>query len=300
VGGGPAGLTAAIYLARARYRVVVLEKDQFGGNLKNVERIENYPGFPAGIGGPQLATAMTEQAAGCGAELERAEIISVESFSSCLTVVSAEGKTYTSQVVILAGGSRPKKLPISNAATFYNKGLIHCALCEGGQFADRVVAVCGGGDAGVTEALYLTKMASKVILIEALPTLTATAILQDRLWANPKAEVRCGERVVAIRGEGRINEIDVANSARRETLKVDGLLVHVGIEPNTGYLEGVVPLSEDGEVLVSAQLATETPFIFAAGDIRAGSPRQLSTAVGDGAMAAIAAQRALQTLTAAG
>jgi thioredoxin reductase (NADPH) len=302
IGGGPAGLTAGIYLARARYRVIVLEKEQFGGNLKNIEYIENYPGFTPGVGGPQLATAMVNQALACGVELEKAEVVGVESFSSCRSVVSSDGKTYTAQVVIIAGGARSKKLPLQEADKFHNKGIIHCALCEGGQFADRVVAVCGGGDAGVTEALYLANLAAKVIVIEALPALTATAILQDRLRSNPKVEVRTGHRVVAIRGDQRVREIDISDPAagKTETVRVDGLLVHIGIEPNTEYLEGVVELSDHGEVLVSDRLQTDVPFIFAAGDIRAGSARQLSTAVGDGATAAIAAQRLLQTLVSSG
>jgi len=300
VGGGPAGLTAGIYLARARYRVLVLEKEQFGGQLKNTEWIENYPGFQAGVGGPQLASAMIEQARQCGVELEQGEVTGIESFSSCRSVLCAQGKRYTSAVIIVAAGCRPKELPVASAKRFQNKGIIHCALCEGGQFTDRVVAVCGGGDTGITEALYLSKLASKVIVIEALPELQAEAVLQERLRANPKAEIRCGAMVTAIRGDHRVEEIDLVhtNSQRVETLKVDGILIAVGIEPNTQCVQDVVPLDEYGQILVGHQLESETPCIFAAGDIRAGSPRQVATAVGDGAAAAIAAQRVLQAIAA--
>jgi thioredoxin reductase (NADPH) len=298
VGGGPAGLTAGIYLTRARYRVLLVEKEQFGGQLKNVERIENYPGFAEGIGGPELASAMLEQALQCELELEQAEVTGIESFSSCRSVFCADGRSFTCLAVILAGGSRSKKLAVPGEETFQAKGIIHCALCDGGQFADRVVAVCGGGDAGVTEALYLTNLASKVIIIEAMPLLTATAVLRERAMANPKIEIRCGERVCEIKGDQRVREIVVVHgeTGREQILAVDGILVHVGIEPNTEYLDGAVSLDDRGQVLVDSQMDTGLPGIYAAGDIRSGSPWQVATAVGDGATAAIAAQRMLQTM----
>jgi thioredoxin reductase (NADPH) len=297
VGAGPAGLTAGIYLARGRHRVLVIEKDQFGGQLKNVEWIENYPGFADGVGGPQLASAMVEQAIKCGVELEQGEVTGIESFSSCRSVFCADGKSYTSLAVIAAGGSRPRRLGVPGEDDFQAKGIIHCALCDGGQFIDRVVAVCGGGDAGVTEALYLAKLASRVIVIEALPCLTAAAVLQERVMANPKIEVRCGQRVAAITGDQRVKSIELAQGAtsRKEMLSVDGVLVHVGIEPNTEYLADVLPLDNQRQIVVSSFLETRSPYIFAAGDIRAGSPRQIAAAVGDGATAAVAVQRMLQT-----
>ncbi|HVN97354.1 MAG TPA: FAD-dependent oxidoreductase [Syntrophorhabdaceae bacterium] len=296
VGGGPAGLTAGIYLGRAKYRVLLLEKEQFGGQLKNVERIENYPGFAEGIGGPQLAAAMVDQAIRCGVELEQGEVTGIESFTSCRSVFCANGKSFTSLAIILAGGSHSKPLAVPGEQAFQRKGIIHCALCDGGQFADGVVAVCGGGDAGVTEALYLTKLASRVIIIEALPGLTATAVLQKRARANPKIEIRCGERVREIKGGQSVGEIVVTHheTGKEQSLAVDGVLVHVGIEPNTEYLDGTVPLDERGQILVGSQLETELSYVYAAGDIRAGSPWQVASAVGDGATAAIALQRMLQ------
>jgi thioredoxin reductase (NADPH) len=298
IGAGPAGLTAGIYLTRARYRVLMLEKGQFGGQLKNVEWIDNYPGFAEGVSGPQLASEMINQALRFGVELEPGEVAGVESYSSCQSVNCTDGKGYTSAVVIIAGGSRPKSLGVPGEDLFQGKGLIHCALCDGGQFADRVVAVCGGGDAGISEAVYLTKLASKVILIEALPTLTATAILQERARENPKLEIRCGTKVVQIIGDTAVRAIEVKDGTTRKkaTLKVDGVLVHVGIEPNTIYLDGILPLDDYGQILVDHKLETEVPCIIAAGDIRTGSPRQVAAAVGDGVTAALTAQRILQGL----
>ena len=299
IGGGPAGLTAGIYLTRGGYRVLLLEKDAFGGQLKNIEWIENYPGFAEGIAGPQLASQMVNQAIRFGVQLEQAEIVGIESFSSTRLVNCAEGKGYTCAAVVVAGGARPKKLGVPGEDMFQNKGVIHCALCDGGQFVDRVVAVCGGGDTGVTEALYLSKLASKVVLFEAMPELTASAILKGRVLKEPKLEVRCNERVLQIIGDEKVKAVEVAQSVtdKKETLRVDGVLVHVGIVPNTKYLDGTLPLDEAGEIMVNNKLETEIPSIVAAGDIRSGSPWQVAAAVGDGTIAAITIQRFLQTHT---
>jgi thioredoxin reductase (NADPH) len=297
VGGGPAGLTAGMYLARARYRVLLLEKEAFGGQLKNVHWIENYPGFAEGVSGPQLGSEMVNQAVKYGLELEQREVVGIEPFSSCTLVNCVDGRGYTCATVVIAGGARSKRLGVPGEDKLQGKGVIHCALCDGGQFADRVVAVCGGGDSGITEALYMTNLASKVILIEALPALTATAILQERARNHPKLEIHCGKKVVEVIGDERVHTIEVVQVAtgRKETMNVDGVIVHVGIEPNTDYLEGIISLDNQRQIVVNDQLVTDIPYIMAAGDIRRGSPWQVAAAVGDGVVAAIAAQRFLQT-----
>jgi thioredoxin reductase (NADPH) len=296
IGGGPAGLTAGLYLGRANLRAILLEKENFGGPVKNVEWIENYPGFIKGVSGAQLASQMVDQASQYGLELERGEAVGIELFSSCRVVACADGKSYTTMVVIITGGSRPKKLGVPGEDKLQGKGIFHCALCDGGEFTDRVVAVCGGGDSGLTEALYMTKLASKVILVEAMPALTACAVLQERAGANPKLEIRCGRKVETIVGENKVEALVLveAGNNKRETLKVDGVLVHIGIDPNTAYLRGIVPLDNQGQIIVNHKMETEVPYIFAAGDIRSNSPRQVVTAVGDGATAAIWAQRLIQ------
>ena len=298
IGGGPAGLTAGLYLSRANWRTVLLEKESYGGYIMNVEWIENYPGFAAGIAGAQLGMEMTNQAIKYGLQLKRGEVTAIERYASSKVVTCIDGKSYTTGAVIIAGGSVPKKLGVPGEEKFRGSGVINCAFCDGGQFTDRVVAVCGGGDAGVTEALYLAKLAARVILLEALPGLTATAILQDRARANPKLEIRCGIRVEAIVGNDRVEAIEFVEegNGRKGTLKVDGVLVHIGQDPATGYLEGVIPLDSQKQITVNEWLETEMPGILAAGDIRSNSPRQITAAVGDGAAAAIAAQRFLQKL----
>jgi len=298
IGGGPAGLTAGLYLSRANRRTILLEKEIFGGYVKNVGWVENYPGFADGISGPQLASEMVTQGSKYGLQFKQAEVTEIELFSSSRWVQCADGNGYTTSVVIIAGGSRPKKLGVPGEEMLQGKGVFHCALCDGGQFVNRVVAVCGGGDSGVTEALYLTKLVSKIILIEAESKLTATSILQNRALDNPKIEIHCGMKVEAIVGNDRVKAIEFTETrnGQRGTLMVDGVLVHIGLDPNTNYLQGIVPLDSQGQIIVNNQMETKIPYIFAAGDIRSGSPRQISTAVGDGAIAGVSAQKLLQEL----
>jgi len=296
IGGGPAGLTAGLYLARASRRVMLIEKENFGGFPKNVEWIENYPGFPDGISGAQLATNMLTQAEKYGLQTEAGEVTTIELFSSTRWVGTTSGKGYTTGVVIIAGGSRPKKLGVPGEEELMGKGIIHCALCDGGQFANRPVAVCGGGDAGVTEALYLARLGSKVTLVEFMPRLTASAILQDR--ARGKMDIQTGTKVETIVGKDKVEAVECVEiaSGLKKTLPVEGVLVHVGLDPNTEYLQGVVPLDNAGQVIVDAKMQSAVPYVLACGDIRSGSVRQIAAAVGDGAVAGITAQRLLQEM----
>jgi len=296
VGGGPAGLTAGLYLSRANRRTLLLDKETVGGYIRNIELIENYPGFTEGILGAKLAAEMVEQAKKYGLQMEPGDVAGLELFSGTRWVSCANGQGYTTNIVIFTGGSKNMKLGVPGEEELAGKGVFECAFCDGGHYADRVVVVCGGGDAGVTEALYMAKIASKVILIEAMPELTATAVLRDRLTADPRIEVRCGMTVEAITGKDKVEAIELLDAAskKKETLRVDGVLVHIGMKPNTDYLEGIIPLDDHGRIIVNEKMETEVSYILAAGDIRGGSPRQVVTAVGDGAIAAITAQRLLQ------
>ncbi|MFC2020728.1 NAD(P)/FAD-dependent oxidoreductase [Chloroflexota bacterium] len=297
IGGGPAGLTAGLYLSRAKWRTILLEKENFGGSPQNVDWIENYPGYAEGISGPRLSSEMVTQATKYGLQLEEAEVTGIELFSSSRWVACADGKGYTTGVVIIAGGCRPRKLGVPGEELLEGRGVFTCALCDGGQFDGGVVAVCGGGDAAVIEALYMTKIASKVILlVEAEHRLRATAILLDRAKDNPKLEIRREIKIEDITGSDRVEAIELLDmkSGQKETLKVDGVLVHIGMESNTNYLDGIVPLDSQGQIVTNDRMETEVPYLLACGDIRNGSPRQIATAVGDGATAAISAIRILQ------
>lgn len=294
IGGGPAGLTAGLYMSRAKYRTLVLEKETPGGQTMNVEWVENYPGFSSGISGAELGSQMWKQSTKYGMSLKLVEVNGVEIQDNCKLIKTTEGN-YLSKTMIIASGARPKKLGVPGEDKLQAKGVIYCALCDGGQFADRVIAVAGGGDAGLTEALYLTKIASKVIVVELQPVLTATRVLQERVSANPKIEVRCGTRIEAICGDSQVEGVSLCdvNKGQTCTLEADGVLVHVGLDPNSDHLKDTIPLDRKGQILVNEKMETPIPGILAAGDIRLGSPRQIVTAVGDGATAALSADKFL-------
>jgi thioredoxin reductase (NADPH) len=298
IGGGPAGLTAGLYLCRANRRVLLLERDAAGGYIRNIEMLENYPGFSGGIAGAQLAAGMVKQAEKYGLEIEIAEVAGIEVFSGTRWVGCSGGQGYTTNIVIVAGGSRHKKLGVPGETELEGKGVFSCAFCDGGHFAHQVVAVCGGGDSGITEAIYMSKIASRVIVLEAMPQLTATAVLQERAKAIPNIEIRCGTRVEAITGGEGVEAIKCLDTAGNTdaTVPVDGVLVQIGLDPDTHYLDGIVPLDEQGFIIVNGRMETEVSHILAAGAIRSGSPQQVVTAVGDGAIAAMTAERLLQEI----
>jgi thioredoxin reductase (NADPH) len=296
VGGGPAGLTAGLYLSRARLRTLLIEEESYGGKIKNVEWIENYPGFAEGISGAQLANAMETQARRYGLSTENNRVTGIELFSESKWVSCLDGKGYTTGVIIIAGGSHHKHLNVPGEDQLEGKGVFSCAFCDGGQFAGQAVIVCGGGDSGVTEALYMSKIASTVTIVEALPKLSATPLLQDRIAASPKMKVKTGTKVKSILGKEHVEGIEIQNAANndKEILKADGVLVQIGFDANTEYLENIVPLDSKGQICVNEKMETPVSGILAVGDIRSGSCGQVATAVGDGTTAAISVIKMLQ------
>jgi thioredoxin reductase (NADPH) len=297
IGGGPAGLTAGLYLSRGGMRTLLLEEETYGGKIKNLEMIENYPGFQEGVSGAKLSTEMQNQATKYGLTLEMNKVVGLELYSGLKCVICSNGKSYTTGIIIITGGSHPKKLGVPGELELTGKGVFTCAFCDGSHFANQTVVVCGGGDAGITEALYMTKIASKVILIEALPSLTASAVLKERAKTNPKLEILCGKKIVAITGNGKVEAVECENIAdgKKEKVPTNGVLVHIGLIASTDYLSDVVPLDKKGQIIVNDKMETEIPLIFAAGDIRSGSAGQISTAIGDGAAAAISALQKFQS-----
>ena len=263
----------------------------------NRDLIENYPSYPHGVLGPELGSKMMNQVMNYGAEMRLGEVEQIEIEENHKVVRTSQGD-YLGKAIIIAGGAYPRKLGIPGEEGFVDKGVFYCATCDGPRFTDKVVAVAGGGDSGITEALFLARLVSKVTIIEVLPQLTATKILQERAFSNPKIEIKCGSKIEAIVGDEQVKALDLLDiqTGERSTLQVDGILVHVGLEANTDYLRGSVPLNEKGQILVNEKMETEIPGIFAAGDIRHNSPMQIATAVGDGATAALSLGKYLESL----
>ena len=288
VGAGPAGLVAGLYAARSRLRTLILERETPGGELMNIDMVENYPGYPDGVLGPDLGSSMMMQATKFGAELQFADVKQVVPGTSEQLLKTAQGE-FRTKAVIIASGSHSKKIGVPGEEEFTNKGVFYCATCDGPRFAGKVVAVAGSGDSGLSEALFLTAFVSKVLVIEILPQLMANKTLQERVLANPKIEVRCGTKIEAIRGNERLELLEVSDvkTGQKSSLKADGLLVRVGLAANTGYLKGTLAMNPVGQIMVNDLMETEVSGIFAAGDVRHNSSMQIVTAVGDGATAAM-------------
>jgi len=288
VGGGPAGLAAALYAARSRLKTLILERETPGGELMNIDMVENYPGYPDGVLGPDLGSGMMMQATKFGAELQFAEVEKITPGANEKILKTSVGE-FRAKAVIITSGSKSRKLGVPGEAELMNKGVFYCATCDGPRFAGKVVAVAGGGDSGITEALFMSGFVSKIIIIELMPQMLATKMLQERALDNPKIEVHCGMKIEAIRGSTNLEFLELANvkTGQKSTLKVDGLLVRVGLIPNTAFLKGTLSLNPVGQVIVNGQMETEIPGVYAAGDVRHNSPMQIVTAVSDGATAAI-------------
>jgi thioredoxin reductase (NADPH) len=294
IGGGPAGLSAGIYTSRARLSSLLIEKGAIGGQIINAMLVENYPGFTAGISGIDLTQAMHQQATKFGLETLAAEVTGIEVNGGQKLVKTSQGD-YPARAIIIAGGSERQKLGIPGEAKYTGKGVSYCATCDGAFFRDKTVAVIGGGNAAVTEALELTKFASKIILIHRRHELRATRILQEKVMANPGIEILWDTVVEEILGEAFVNKIRVrnVNTGRKSVLDVSGVFVAIGSQPATGYLKGLLILDAVGAIVTSDKLETSVPGIFAAGDIRSGSIRQTIGAAGDGAVAGVNAGKYL-------
>ena len=295
VGGGAAGMTAGMYSSRAGLKTVLLERLMPGGQVVNAEKIENLPGFPDGIPGAELGPLLQEQATRYGLEIELSEVMSLEGNEPYWTVESYGGET-TAKAVVIAGGSTLRKLGVPGEEAMHGAGVSYCATCDGVFFMDQVVGVVGGGDSALDEALVLTEFASKVIVFHRRDSLRGQKVLQNRILSNPKVEVRWNTRVDAILGDGGVQGVGITDVVTGETSRVDlsGVFIYVGLDPNTDYLSSILSLDNAGHIPTDIWMRTPQPGIFAAGDIRQSSAAQLASAAGDGATAAIAAQRYIE------
>ncbi|MDA1258052.1 MAG: FAD-dependent oxidoreductase [Chloroflexi bacterium] len=298
IGAGAGGLTAAMYGARLGLKTVVLEGMMPGGQVINAEKIENFPGFPDGLLGADLAPLIERQASDAGAEVRMfTEVESIESDEPYLSVNTPEGRV-RARAVIVATGSDFASLGVDGEETFRGRGVSNCATCDGAFFMNETVALVGGGDSAMDEALTMAGFASRVIMLVRGDNLTGQALLRERVQENTKIEVRYGMTVTAITGgDSGVTGVRVldSNSGEESDLDVTGVFIFVGTTPRSSYLSGFVDLDGGGHVETDMWMSTETPGLFAVGDIRSGSARQLVTSAGDGATAAIAAHRYIES-----
>ena len=292
IGGGPAGLTAGIYAARSRLEVILLEKLVAGGQIMTTDQVENYPGFPEGVSGFELADRMKRQAEKFGLKIQNKDVSRLELYPERKLVVT-ENETFETRTLILTTGATPQRLEIEGESLLTGRGVSYCATCDGPFFKDQEVAVIGGGDTAVEEAIFLTRFAGRVYLIHRRDELRATKLLQERALAEEKISFIWDTVPTRIAGETGVEGLDLRNVKSGETtyLPINGVFVFVGYIPNSDLVRGQVNLDDRGFVITGNNMETSIPGVFAAGDIRSKLLRQVSTAVGEGATASFAAEK---------
>lgn len=292
LGGGAAGLSAAIYAGRATLKTLVLERLGSGGQILNTGEIENYPGFPEGVQGPELARLLEEQAREFGAEIRFDEATGVELSGDVKTVEVSSGRL-SARAVIIATGASHNKLGVLGEEELAGRGVSYCAICDGNFFRGQDVVVVGGGDAAIDEGLYLTGIASRVTVAHRRDQLRASPMLQKRAFANSKMEFLWSHIVERIHGDDEVEAVQVQNLKTRESYEYPtaGVFIYIGFHPNTELFKGLVSMDERGRIITDMRMATDVPGVFACGDVRLYSDRQLGTAVGDGITAALSAYR---------
>lgn len=301
IGSGPAGYTAAIYLGRAGYAPLVIAGALTpGGQLMNTTEVENYPGFPKGIMGPDLMDQMRDQAEHFGAQIEYDDVTSVDFSGDIKRITTDGGEEYFARAVVVTTGSQYRKLEVPGEREFSGKGVSYCATCDGFFFKDKPIVVIGGGDSAMGDADFLTRFGSSVQLIHRRQGFRASKIMVDRAQANKKIDFVLDSVVTKVNGdESGVTSIDIRDTTtgRTTTVPANGVFVAIGFVPQTGFLKGQVDLDEDGYILVEgASTRTSTPGIFAAGDATDKVYRQAVSAAGMGCRAALDAQEYLNTL----
>ncbi|BAT72050.1 thioredoxin reductase (NADPH) [Thermosulfidibacter takaii ABI70S6] len=297
VGAGPAGLTAGIYAARARMDALIIERFAPGGQIALSDWVENYPGFDEGISGMELTERMRKQAEKMGINFVNAEAKGLEEYRD-RKVLYADSDWYEARTIIVATGASPKQLGVEGEKEFVGRGVSYCATCDGAFYKGMEVAVVGGGDTAVQEAIFLTKFASKVYLIHRRDKLRAAPILQERLFKNEKIEVIWDTVVEKIVGDGAVEGVELKNvkTGEKKFLKVAGVFIFIGIKPNTAFVGDVLELDANGFIITNENLETNVPGVFAAGDVRRKNLRQVVTACADGAIAVYQAQQFIERL----
>jgi thioredoxin reductase (NADPH) len=297
IGGGPAGLTAGLYNARARLDVVLIERLAPGGQVLTTDWVENYPGFPDGISGFELMDKMKNQAEKFGLVIRNEEAMGL-ALADDQKTVQTNKEAMTAKAVILACGATPRKIGIEGESLLTGKGVSYCATCDGPFYREQDVAVIGGGDTAVEEALFLTRFAREIYLIHRRDSLRAIQLLQDRAMAEEKIKFIWDTVPVRIEGSEGVEVIELKNVKTGEVTQktVQGVFIFIGTKPNTDFLKDIVELDDGGFIITDHRMQTSVPGLFAAGDVRSKDWRQISTAVGEGAEASFSAEKYVESL----
>lgn len=300
IGGGPAGLTAAIYGAREGIDCLVLEKSALGGQAGVTERIDNYPGFPAGVRGAELAERIVEQAKRYGVELlSGVAVKNLERHGDYLLVRTESGDEYCARAAMIATGSTYRRLNVPGEADLVGAGIHFCATCDGPFYKGaKELVVIGGGNSGLEEGLFLSQFAEHITLIEFMPELKASALLQEKVRSNPKFTILTNTQVTEFRGRGKLQSVVAKDRSTGEEIEIQAAaaFIFIGLSPNTAFLSGSVDLDQWGFIKTDTSFQTSMPGVFAAGDVRSGSTKQLASAIGEGVTALLMARQYLQKI----
>lgn len=298
LGSGPAGLTAGLYAARANLNPLLISGNEFGGQISLTNEVENYPGFPAGITGPELTELMKQQAERFGARIVVDQVSKVDLQTHPFVLETENGERYTAKSVIIATGAAPRRLGIPGELELTGRGVSYCATCDGFFFRGKDIAVVGGGDSALQEGLFLTRFASKVYVVHRRNQLRAQPILQARAIENPKINFVWDSVVREIRGDGNVADVTLHNvrTGQENTLPVSGIFVYIGHIPNTQLFEGQLEMNEEGYLIVDDRLHTKIPGVFAAGEAHDNVFKQAIVSAGFGCMAAMEAEKFLAAL----
>ncbi|RKX70983.1 thioredoxin-disulfide reductase [candidate division WOR-3 bacterium] len=290
IGGGPAGLTAAIYAGRAGLKTVLIEKAMPGGLAAKTAMIENYPGFPEGISGPELMKRMEEQARKWGVEFVRDEVYDIE-YDDYKKVVKARNRSYETITIVVATGSQPKRLGVPGEDKYLGRGVSYCATCDGPLFKDKDVMIVGAGNSGLQEGLFLLKYVRSITYVEVLPHIVGEKALADRLKQHENVRFYLNHLVITIEGKETVTGVRIRNRATKEdtVIPVQGVFIYVGFHPQTKFLKGKVQMDGSGYIITDENNETSIKGILAIGDVRRKFAKQIASAVGDGAAAVVAA-----------
>lgn len=293
IGGGPAGLTAGIYAARAKLKTVLLERMNPGGLVASTDWVENYPGFPEGIVGAELIKKMEEQAVKFGTEIVSFKEVDFADLKGKTKTIKVDQEEYQAKAVIVASGTEPKKLGIPGEEEFKGRGVSYCATCDGAFFQGKEIVIIGGGSSGIQEGLFLTRFATKITVIEFMPHLNAEKILQERAQKNEKFKFFINHMATSINGKNQVESVTIKDRKTNEekTIQCAGVFVYVGWDPKTEFLKGQVELDKWGYVVAGEDTKTSAPGVFVVGDVRQKELRQITTAVSDGTVAAFMAEK---------
>jgi len=297
IGGGPAGLTAGLYGARAALKTLLLEHNMPGGQAATTDRIDNYPGFPQGISGPDLMLQMDEQARRFGLTVEFTDVTEIVPGQGIFTLKTGIGELL-SKAVIIATGAESVSLGVPGEQEFLGRGVSYCATCDGAFFQGKKVAVIGGGDSALQEGMFLTRFADKVYIIHRRDELKATKVIQEKARKHEKIEFVLNAAVISILGTDKVEAVKFADLASKEerSIAIDGVFVYIGKKPASNLVKDLVRVDERGYIIVDQHMMTSVPGLFAAGDIRQTPLRQVVTAVADGAIAAVSAEHYIESL----